>query len=59
MTNEQTRRVQESLSETQTLLEKWTNRYTCDDRYEAEKQEKIKFYTSHAAKLQGMLNGRD
>jgi len=57
LTEDQTRRVRESLSEALTLLGKWTNRYAPDSRFEAEKQEKIKFYTQHAAKLQGMLDG--
>ena len=57
MTQEQTKRTRAALSETLTLLETWTNRHTCDDHFEAEKQEKVAFYTSHAAKLQGMLDG--
>jgi hypothetical protein len=57
MTSDQVRRIRESLSETLTLLEKWTNRHTCDDNFEAEKQEKVAFYTNHTAKLQRMLDG--
>lgn len=55
LSNDQKRRVRESLTETMEWLERWTHRITFDDKQEAEKQNQIAWYKAHAAKLQAML----